>query len=129
MTKYAIVQYYHFNPQHPEPFSFIHPLQVKSVMALVDENFPEYIDCVFLFGSSLDLTCSPYSDVDLYVLSAENKEAYAYLYNRCKVLKIKADILCGNYESFIEDALDINSIERQVLERGVVIYEKESLAA
>ena len=103
----------------------IHPLKVKSVMELVKDALPEYIESVHLFGSSLDLTCAPYSDVDLYIISENEKEAYAFFYKRCKALKIKADILVGDRGCFQEEALDINSIEWHVAEQGVVIYEKE----
>jgi len=114
---------------HPEPFSLIHPLKAKHIMALVDSTMPAHIDCIILFGSSLDLTCSPMGDVDLYVISSDNKESYEYLYKRCKALEIKADILVSDTITFMEEALDINTIERQVLEQGVVVYEKKSLIA
>ena len=123
------MKYYTFNPKYPEPFSLIHPLKAKYVMALVDESMPAHIDCIILFGSSLDLTCSPMGDVDLYVISSSNKESYEYLYKRCKALNIKADILVSDTVTFMEESLDINTVERQVLDRGVVVYEKESLVA
>jgi len=42
------------------------------------------------------------------------------------MLKIKADILVSDRQTFMEEAIDINSIERQILRQGVVVYEKES---
>jgi len=123
------VKFYTFNPGYPEPFSLIHPLKAKHIMELVEGTMPEYIDCIILFGSSLDLTCSPMGDVDLYVISSDNKKSYEYLYKRCKALKIKADILVSDTMTFMEETLDINTVERQVLEQGVVVYEKESLVA
>ena len=121
------MSFYEFNPTYAEPFSLIHPLKVNQVMELVnDTTMPEHIGCVILFGSSLDLTCMSASDVDLYVISDDNKKSYEYLYKRCKSLKIKADILVSDTETFMEDALDQNSVERQVLERGIVVYEKKS---
>jgi len=98
-------------------------------MTLVNDDIPTYIDYIILFGSSLNLTCTPMSDIDLYVISSDNKSAYEYLYKRCKLLKIKADILVSDTISFMEEALDINTVERQVLNQGVVIYEKENLIA
>ena len=123
------MKFYTFNPGYPEPFSLIHPLKAKHIMELVEGTMPEYIDCIILFGSSLDLTCSPMGDVDLYVISSDNKKSYEYLYKRCKALKIKADILVSDTMTFMEETLDINTVERQVLEQGVVVYEKESLVA
>jgi len=121
--------FYTFNPGYPEPFSLIHPLKVKHVIELAGGAMPAHIDCIFLFGSSLDLTCSPMGDIDLYVISSDCKKSYAYLYERCKALKIKADILVSDTITFMEESLDINSIERQVLEKGVVVYEKEGFVA
>jgi len=123
------VAFYTFNPQYPEPFSLIHPLKLKDIQNLLDCVMPAFIDCVILFGSSLDLTCSPYSDVDLYVISDEDKAAYEFFHRRCKTLKIKADILAADKYAFMEDALDINAIERQILKQGVVLYEKKSHTA
>jgi len=119
------MSFYTFNPEYPEPFSLIHPLKVRHVMDLVSDTLPVYIDGVILFGSSLDLTCMPYGDVDLYVISDDNKKAYEFFHRRCKALKIKADILVSDTQTFMEEALDINTVERQVLKHGVVVYEKE----
>lgn len=123
------MSFYTFNPKYPEPFSLIHPLKVKYIMELVDEAMPAYIDCVILFGSSLSLTCTPFGDIDLYVISNDNKNSYEYLHRRCKALKIKADILVSDTATFMEEAIDINSVERQVLNQGVVVYEKKSHTA
>ena len=123
------MSFYTFNPEYPEPFSLIHPLKLKHIKALVNEVFPSYIDAVILFGSSLDLTCTPFGDIDLYVISDENKRAYEFFHKKCKALKLKADILVSDTQNFMEEALDINAIERQILKQGVVIYEKESHTA
>lgn len=120
------MSFYNFNPQYPEPFSLIHPLKVKQIQELVNCILPEHIDCAILFGSSLNLTCTPFGDVDLYVISDDEKGAYEFFYKRCKLLKIKADILVSDKQTFMEEAVDINSIERQILKQGVVVYEKES---
>ena len=120
------MSFYTFNPEYPEPFSLIHPLKVKHVQEVVSCIFPAYIDCVILFGSSLNLTCTPFGDVDLYVISDDEKGAYEFFHKRCKALKIKADIIVSNKQAFMEEAIDINSIERQILRQGVVIYEKKS---
>jgi hypothetical protein len=121
--------FYLFNSGYDEPFSLIHPLRVKQIISLVNGDMPLCIDGVILFGSSLDLTCSPFGDIDLYVISEEGRNAYTFFHKRCKALKIKADILVSDKYSFMEEALDKNTIERQVLEQGVVIYEKKSYVA
>lgn len=123
------MSFYTFNPQYPEPFSLIHPLRVKSVMDLINTPMPSHIDGVILFGSSLDLSCTPFGDVDLYVLSDDNESAYKFFHARCKALKIKSDIIVSDTKTFMEEALDLNTIERQILKQGVVVYEKESHAA
>ena len=123
------MSFYTFNPKYSEPFSLIHPLKVNHVLELINDSIPEYIDGVILFGSSLDLTCTPFGDIDLYVISREGKKSYEYFHKRCKALKIKADILVADTQTFMEEALDINAIERQVLKQGVVVYEKENYIA
>jgi len=123
------MSFYEFNPQYAEPFSLIHPLKVGQIQELVSDAVPAYVDLVILFGSSLDLTCSPFADVDLYVISDDEKGAYEFFHKRCKALKIKADILVSDKYGFMEEALDINAIERQILKQGVVVYEKESFTA
>ncbi|MCL2188636.1 MAG: nucleotidyltransferase domain-containing protein [Defluviitaleaceae bacterium] len=123
------MDFYTFNPNFPEPFSLIHPLKVNLVIELVEETPPEYVQFVILFGSSLDLTCTPLGDIDLYVISEEDKNAYEFFYKRCKALKIKADILVSSAKNFMDEALDINTIERKILEHGVVVYEKKSYVA
>ena len=123
------MSFYTFNPEYPEPFSLIHPLKVKHIMELVSDALPSYIDSVILFGSSLDLSCTPFGDVDLYVISDETKRAYEFFHKRCKALKMKVDILVSDTQTFMEEALDINAIERQILRQGVVVYEKESHTA
>jgi len=120
------MSFYTFNPQYPEPFSLIHPLKVKHIQDMLSGSLPTYIDCAILFGSSLDLTCTPFGDVDLYVISDDVKAAYEFFHKRCKMLKIKADIIVSDRQTFMEEAIDINSIERQILRQGVVVYEKES---
>jgi predicted nucleotidyltransferase len=117
------MSFYIFNPEYPEPFSLIHPLKLEQVKALVSDALPPYISCVILFGSSLDLTCTPFGDVDLYVITDDGKSAYKYFYEKCKKLNMKADILVADAQTFMEEALDINAIERQVLKQGVVVYE------
>jgi len=104
-------------------------LKVNHIMELVNDTMPVYIDCVILFGSSLNLTCTPSGDVDLYVISSDIQKSYEYLHRRCKELKIKADILVSDAIGFMEEALDMNTIERQVLSQGVVVYEKKSYTA
>jgi len=123
------MSYYTFNPEYPEPFSVIHPLKVNHIIELVNDTMPTHIDCVILFGSSLNLTCSPFGDIDLYVISDDSRNSYEYLHRRCKELKIKADILVSNTMAFMEESLDINTVERQVLNQGVVVYEKKSHTA
>jgi predicted nucleotidyltransferase len=123
------MRFYMFNSDYHEPFSFIHPLKVKHIKELVNDTLPPYIKGVILFGSSLDLTCTPFGDIDLYIISDENKKAYEYFHKRCKALKIKADILVSDTQTFMEEALDINTIERQILNQGVVVYEKENHVA
>lgn len=119
--------FYNFNPDLPEPFNLIHPFQLKSVQKLLSTDIPDIIDAIILFGSSLDLTCHLYSDLDLYILSEhfDRMEVYEKMHKICRSLKKRFDILVSNEADFLDSALDFGSIENSIMKKGVCIYAKE----
>ena len=117
--------YYNFNPDLPEPFNVIHPLQLKKVKKLLQQSIPDMVDYIFLFGSSLDLACNMASDLDLYVISdADPEQVYETMYNLVRPLRLRADILVATREDFIENAAIPATVEGRMTDKGVCIYEK-----
>ena len=118
--------YYNFNPNLKEPWNVIHPFQLPAVQQLCKNEFPQDIEAIFLFGSSLDLSCHKYSDLDLYVATANSNasEVYDYIYAKCLPLKKRFDILIGSMEDLEHYKNEVGTIESQVAERGVCIYAK-----
>jgi predicted nucleotidyltransferase len=121
--------YYNFNPELPEPLNVIHPFQLKAVQQLLASDIPKDVDAIILFGGSLDLTCHPSSDLDLYVLSEnpDRMEVYEKMYRVCKPLKKRFDILVSSKADFLDNALELGTVENRLWNKGVYIYaEKES---
>jgi predicted nucleotidyltransferase len=119
--------YYNFNPDLPEPFNMIHPFQLKAVRRLLDEDFPEDIEYIILFGGSLDLACAIYSDLDLYVITSnpDYQAAYEEVYARCLKLKKRFDILVSSLPDFLEAVNEFGTVEYEIKQKGLVIYAKQ----
>ena len=119
------VQRYIFNPTMDSPLRFIHPMQVKSVSRLLDEPFPDYIDYVILFGSSLDLTCGNGSDLDFYVISESDTDmVYKEFYDRCKALGKPFDIIVSTREDFSAESSVLGTVENRIMQEGLCLYAK-----
>ena len=117
--------YYNFNPELPEPFNVIHPLQLKKVRKLLQQPIPAAVDYIFLFGGSLDLACDLSSDLDLYVVSeADCEEVYESMHKIVSPLGLRADILVATREEFANNSSIPATVEGRMREKGVCIYEK-----
>ena len=117
--------YHNFNPELPEPYNVIHPLQLHKVRKLLQQPIPAEVDYIFLFGGSLDLTCDMSSDLDLYVVSeADSEEVYESMYNLVRPLRLRADILVSTREDYLINAAIPATVEGRMKNKGVCIYEK-----
>ena len=124
------VVYHNFNPSMAAPYNKIHPLQVNAVRILLSRDIPAGVERIILFGSSLDLTCNPHSDLDLAVIFDDplDEEVVSSMYKTCKNLGRPFDILVLDKEDLIEPPL--GSVEQEILKKGVVLYaKKESVFA
>ena len=117
--------YFDFDPQLESPFCVIHPLQVSAVKTLLSRDIPARVVAIILFGSSLDLTCSPKSDIDLAVVfeDASDEMVTNQMYMQCKNLGRPFDMLPLDI-SDLEEPL-FGSIEWRILHEGIIIYAKE----
>ena len=116
---------YVFNPTLDSPLQFIHPLQLKSIARLLSEPFPDYIDYIILFGSSLDLACGINSDLDFYVISEHDPGiVYKEMYDRCKNLGRPFDILVSSLEDFAAEAAELGTVEYRISKEGLCLYAK-----
>jgi len=117
--------YYVFNPGEAYPYKYIHPLKVEKIRNLLSHEAPDIVEKIYLFGSSLDLTCQTESDLDLYFITREGDiEDGDIIHPFCRSVKDRVDILFNSEELFDELSEGINSVEREVLEGGLCIYEK-----
>ena len=117
--------YYNFNPELPEPFNVIHPLQLHKVKKLLQQPIPATVDYIFLFGGSLDLACNMSSDLDLYVVSeADSEEVYESMHKIVRPLRLRADILVATREDYLHNSETPSTVEGRMKSKGVCIYEK-----
>lgn len=128
-----MVKYYRlFNKELARPFCFIHPYIVSDIQLLLQQTFPAYVRSVFLFGSSLDLTCHMGSDIDLYFILEngidEDEDVYTRipeeLYRICRIMKRKYDILFGTEEYVDCYKKDPFGVEYEAVELGLNIYQR-----
>ena len=116
---------YNFNPDLPQPFNVIYPLQLNAIRKLLGSDIPKQVERIYLFGGSLEIACDKYSDIDLYILSeGENNEVYKQIHNLCKGIGKPFDILVSSVKEFIENANEQNTVEQEVVKGGVCIYAK-----
>jgi len=116
---------YIFNPDKPYPYKYIHPLKVEKIRALLSQDIPDIVEKIYLFGSSLDLTCKTESDIDLYFITREGDiEDGDIIHPFCQRISSRVDILFNTEEFFNELSVGLNSVEREILNGGLCIYEK-----
>ena len=117
--------FYNFSPDLPQPFNVIHPLQLHAIRELLGSTIPEQVERIYLFGSSLEISCDKDSDIDLYILSeAESGEIYGQIHSLCKGIGKPFDILVSSVKEFIDNAHELNTVEQEVVKGGVCIYAK-----
>ena len=118
--------FYNFNPNLPEPFNVIHPIQTESVRRFLSNAFPDEVEEIILFGSSLDFACGRDSDLDLYVVADTEDEfrIYEAVRELCLPLRKRFDILVSNADNFRESSEIFGTVENEVMQRGVRIYAK-----
>lgn len=96
----------------------IHPLQQKNVISIVRELPRLNIDKVVVIGSSLNLRCNPWSDLDLVFYGDLDGPHRACV--EMKVLSVvegAVDIL------WMQDIKETNKILEDI-EGGIVVYEQ-----
>jgi predicted nucleotidyltransferase len=116
---------YIFSPELPAPYRYIHPLKLKKVSAMLNQPIPDYVERIYLFGSSLDLTCQPDSDIDLYFITQSgDPDEYDALHAVFTVAK-PVDVLIDSPEGFAALANENDTVEHTVSTWGLCIYEKK----
>lgn len=112
---------YHFkNIYHSDVLNIdrIHPLQQKNVINIVEKISNSGITKIVVIGSSLNLRCNPWSDLDLVL--------YGYLdgLHRADVeMKILSDADGKIDILWMQDIKNTNRIMEDI-KRGVIIYEQ-----
>lgn len=96
----------------------IHPLQQKNVIKVVKEIEGLNVDRIVVIGSSLNLRCNPWSDLDLVFYG--NLDGLHRAQIEMKVLSVvdgAIDIL------WMQDIKETNRILKDI-EGGIVVYEQ-----
>ena len=120
--------FYNFNPGLPPPLHVIHPIQVKAVQKLLTLDIPDEIDYIFLFGGSLEPACTPWSDLDLYIIyqdGADRNFVTMSMRPLFKQLGKSYDLLAADRKTFLYHVYDLNTVENDILTKGVCIYAKD----
>ncbi len=118
---------YNFNPQLPEPFKCIHPLQLNKVKRFLDFQFPKAVRYIILFGSSVKLTCSTWSDLDFYIIheeldDEENDELINEMHQHKRRLSLPCDFLYATLDEFRQLYKQKGNVEYDAYNEGVFIY-------
>jgi predicted nucleotidyltransferase len=118
---------YIFNPEMPVPFKYIHPLQVKKVRAFVSNTFSPFVQFIYVFGSSIDLTCHSGSDIDFYVIykdidNEQLEKLQEEMHRFGRLLKTKCDFIYDTYDNYRAYADEIGTVEYDVYREGVCVY-------
>ena len=105
------------------PYYFIHPIKQREVRYLID-NIADYIDYVFIFGSSVHTWHFFDSDLDVcFVGNRPIKVDYSSFYPDC----VCDFIWCDDVERIKNASIDnFGSIYHDVLDEGVLVYVKKS---
>ena len=98
----------------------IHPLQQKNVISIVKELQKSDIEKVVVIGSSLNMRCNPWSDLDLVFYGALDGPHRAYV--EMKVLSVVEGVVDMLW---MQDIKDTNRILEDI-EGGVAVYEQTS---
>lgn len=122
------IRYYQFSNQYKDKeacLNFIYYTQVESVKQLL-KNCKEIprIKYLILFGSSLTLACGQASDIDLLVIADSYDEEYTILKVLRQGIKKPMDIIPETVENFKSAAKEGNSLYNEILEKGLMIYER-----
>jgi predicted nucleotidyltransferase len=112
-------------------------MQVNDEILAIKDIILKTVDCekIFLFGSFAYGTPTPDSDYDFYVVvkdDAENPlEIMGKVYfNISKTRRIRRDIdLIGQYKSRFEERSKLRTIEKTIIEKGALLYDKRSAHA
>ena len=123
----GVLLYYDFNPGLPPPLHVIHPIQLKAVQKLLAMDIPDEVEYIFLFGGSLEPACNPWSDLDLYIVykdGADRNRILKDMRRLCAQLGKKYDLLAVGRETFLDCVYDLNTVENDILMKGICIYAK-----
>ena len=89
----------------------------------------DYVKKVFIFGSCVDGELNEYSDIDFMVLINDDLNAFnAGVKIRIKlagVSNVPLDLLVNNINKFYCETNIGHSLQREILEKGVLLYERE----
>ncbi|MCL1934897.1 MAG: nucleotidyltransferase domain-containing protein [Defluviitaleaceae bacterium] len=101
------------------PFTYIHPYKQKEVKNIVDK-LKGRVEAIIVFGSSVAYHCWTGSDIDLCLIGISPEDIKRGELPNSDVLYYKTK------EEFLNNAnTDLWTIEKEILEKGVVVWKME----
>lgn len=105
------------------PYTLIHPFKQQAVKRLVD-NVSGWVDYVIVFGSAIMPYCRKDSDIDVSLIGG-----YTGNDHNLDAMRIEGQSYDFLKYISLEDlkkraAYNIQNIERDIYERGVVVFER-----
>ena len=106
------------------PYYYVHPYKQHAVKHLVD-NVDDWVDVVIIFGSSVTHAHHYESDLDVCIIGIPDEEFSS------QKLRLRGE----PYDFILVDSAmilrqksdeDFNSVYRDIMEEGVVVYDKKS---
>ena len=109
-----------------EPLSYIHPYKQKAVKYTVDSIF-DWVLYIIVFGSSVSTTCKINSDIDLCLIG---KSVDNFDLNLLRFQNESYDFILveSKEELFSKASLNSQNIYKDILENGVIVYDKNRFA-
>lgn len=108
-----------------EPFIYIHPYRQKAVKYAVDNVF-DWVLYIVVFGSSINTTCKFNSDIDMCLIG---KPSSMFDLNLLRLQNESYDFILveSEEELFSKASLNNQNIYKNILENGVIVYDKYRL--
>jgi len=116
------------------PLRYIHPFQYQGVKEFLSRTPLPFVKAVFIYGSTLDVWCTPNSDLDLYIVIDEEYLNDSFFNfdspERTKIREwCRASGLIVNAEQKLETEFwarlnELNTVENEIQRKGLCIYER-----
>ncbi|HOP31584.1 MAG TPA: nucleotidyltransferase domain-containing protein [Spirochaetota bacterium] len=98
--------------------------EIDTIVKKIADTIP--VKKIILFGSFAYGTPTEHSDIDLCVISDDNRRKIEILHEirkKIRGVKYPVDILVYNSDEFSKRSDSLTSMERYISQKGIVVYE------